>query len=229
MLMPMIEDAPLRPSAVGAARCRRCPWATWRAGTRDRARSHRAPPSARHRRAAPPECPDCAARPTWNGLVMEPKLAAMPPAIDAAIADRVGGFAGIEAAHHGGRGGGGNGSEHRARVPALEMILVGIAADQLAPRPRSPPHKPSPSSRRRRRSRRLRQDGRHQDRAWVSAQSHIIIIERMRRGAVEQRGIGRPHIRQQNAVSAQWRADVRADQRWSPVRRGRQASRQRNR
>src|SRR5881275_3277040 len=63
--------------------------------------------------------PACAARPAWNGFVIVPKLAMMPPACEAA---QIGaGSAGTDRA------------EDAGRVPALPVVMAGVAARQLGP------------------------------------------------------------------------------------------------
>ena len=93
------------------------------------------------------------------------------------------------------RSGSGDGTEHTSRMPAFQMVLAAVAAVQLGPHfiaddigaqqigTGATQHMP------------LSQDGRRDDRARVAGQRHVVVVERVRGGAVDAGGL---RTRQQN-------------------------------
>ena len=131
--------------------------------------------------------PACDARPAWNGFVIVPKLAMMPPACDADSAIAIVAWLGVEAAQRGAGGARSDRAENAGRVPALGVMVAGIAARQLGPglvtgdigREHLAPAEPQGLG--------FGEDRRHQHGRDVAAAADIVVIERMAGGAVDPR------------------------------------------
>ncbi len=133
--------------------------------------------------------PACAALPAWNGLVIEPKLDIRPADCDAPSAIATADFSGVQLAQLGTRRRRADRAIQPGRMPAL-----------LVQKPRIPPEQLGPGlipgdiggdhvRARGAQMLRLRQDGRDQHRAGMAAQRHVVIVQRMRRGAVDPGGL----------------------------------------
>ena len=114
-------------------------------------------------------------------------------ALRGAERNRGGGLVGVEAAQRGAGRGRADGAEDARGVPALLVVLVGIAALQVGPHlvARDVGRRHLRAARLQRLA--LRQDGRHQHRARMAAQRHIVVVERVRGRAVDPGRLRRRH------------------------------------
>ena len=116
-------------------------------------------------------------------------------ALRGAERDRLRRLVRIEAAQRGAGRSGGDGAEDARGVPALLVVLLGIAALQVGPHlvARDIGRGELRAGGAQRLA--LGQDGRHQHGARVAAQSHVVVVERVRGGAVDPGGLGGRHAR----------------------------------
>ena len=122
---------------------------------------------------------------------MVPKFDTRPALCEAPSAIAVRRRLGIEPAQGGAGRRGADGAEDAGGMPALLVVLVRVAALQVGPhlvaRHVGGRHlRPAGLERLR-----LGQDRRHQHRARMAAQRHVVVVERMRRRAVDPGRLGR--------------------------------------
>ena len=163
--------------------------------------------------------------PTCSGLVIVPKLALMPEASEAAIASACAVRAAVEAEQVAARRRGAEHAEGRGRVPALlVMMVMHAAADPrlgLEPGDIGGDEGAAGAVERLAEREQRRQDRRRR----VAAQrvADIVEIERVRRGAVDQRGVERRGA----AVAAEDQALAAAAACRAPARRSARRARRR--
>ena len=135
--------------------------------------------------------PLAAARPACSGLVMVPKLAVRPAARLAAMASACRDSLLVEPAQIGGGRGGCHRAEHAGRMPALGVMRIALATDQLRP------HLVADQVRADRGQARcadrfaLGEHRRHEHRARMAGQRHVVVVERVCRDTVDERSLGR--------------------------------------
>ena len=103
---------------------------------------------------------------------------------------RMSALRGREPVQMGDGGGRAHRAQHRGRVPALEMIGIGLAREQFGPDLVADQVGADRVGAGCAQALALGQHGRHQHRARVSAERDVVVVERMGRGGVDQRGIG---------------------------------------
>ena len=135
--------------------------------------------------------PACAALPAWNGLVMVPKFDIRPELCEAPSAIACAALSASSRRSDGAGRGRADRAVQAGRMPALLVQQAGIAAEQLGPGfvagDIGDDHVGAGGAERFG----LGQDRRHQHGAGMAAQSHVVVVERMRRGAVDPGGFRR--------------------------------------